>query len=71
MNKDPLSLRDLLKLRGISQAALAEKIGCYQPAISRWLTGVRPHPAQAVKIGEALGAYPEILQNGEIVWRPD
>ena len=70
--KTALTLRALMDLRKINSTQLAMKIGNSQPHISRWLNSHdHPSPARAVKIGEALEAWPEIESDGVIVWRPN
>ena len=42
--------------RGITQAQLAERIGCPQSSVSRWeQTGKAPGTRYLIKIAEALG----------------
>lgn len=55
-------LADLRKQRGLSQAALAEKLGVEQPTVQRWEKGKRePSLAQLFELAGALGVEPGAL----------
>lgn len=50
------TLRELMKSRGITQAELASRVGCSQPAISQMLKRqCRPQKATILKLASALG----------------
>lgn len=48
-------LREARKAAGLSQAQLAEKVGCSQHHISRWEAGQEPKALTLKKLALALG----------------
>lgn len=61
-------LAALRKKRGLTQAALAEKLGVEQPTIQRWEKGKRePELAQLVALAAALGVEPGSLLAGATI----
>ena len=55
-------LSELRRLKGLTQTAIAEKIGVEQPTVQRWEAGKRePDFAQLFAIAEALGVTPGAL----------
>jgi len=60
--KKVAKLRTVRRSKKLSQAALAERIGCDQPSIYRWETGkVKPWPHTVQKLADALGCRPADL----------
>ena len=57
-----LRLRDLMDAKQISQRALAERIGCSQPAVSQMLRRMcRPQKKTILRLAEAFGVEPREL----------
>jgi transcriptional regulator with XRE-family HTH domain len=62
---EPVRLRDARLAAGLSQRALAERLGVPQPVIARWETGARePRVRAAVRVAEALGT------TANAIWPP-
>jgi transcriptional regulator with XRE-family HTH domain len=65
MASQPVRLRDARLAAGLSQRALAERLGVPQPVIARWETGARePRVRAAVRVAEALGT------TANAIWPP-
>lgn len=61
MSKRALVVRELQRLKdtqGISQQALADRIGLTQPAVSDWLSGKSLPDAES--LGKIESAFPEL-----------
>lgn len=48
-------LKAARKAAGLTQAQLAEKVGCYQKDIARWEAGLEPKALTLKKLAQALG----------------
>jgi lambda repressor-like predicted transcriptional regulator len=60
-----IHIQQLMNLRGITQAVLAEKVGIGQPSISMMLQrNSRPQRKTILKFAEALGVKPDQLWPG-------
>lgn len=51
--------------QGLTQESLASRLGVSQAAVSRWIRGSQPRPAQALRLAHALGVRSEWLLRGE------
>ena len=51
----PDDLKGALRERGMSQVDLSRATNISEPTISHYVNGLRPTPANAAKIAEALG----------------
>lgn len=59
-------LRHARKLRGLSQADIAERVGVSQPAVANWESGVHdPRRVMLAKISDVLGVSPDWLASGD------
>lgn len=54
-------LKAARKAAGLSQAELAERVGCSQHHISRWEDGTEPKARTLKKLAQALGCNMEDL----------
>jgi transcriptional regulator with XRE-family HTH domain len=61
----PERLQNLLVERGLSQHALAQKIGTTQSSVQAWLKGAKPRARTLVDLAVALGVRPAWLADGE------
>jgi transcriptional regulator with XRE-family HTH domain len=60
------TLSSIRKLRGLTQAELAERLSVSQPIIARWENGkARPNEGSLTRIAEALGTTVEALLSGD------
>lgn len=60
-------LAEIRKRLGLSQAALAEKLGVEQPTVQRWEKGKRePDLAQLISLANVLGVEPGALLSGAV-----
>lgn len=59
------NLKRLLSHRGISEARLAEMVGCSQTAINKYLTGKSTKTKYLIDIVEALGVSLDDLRSGD------
>lgn len=61
-----LTVRALMRQRGITQQELADRLGVTQGAVAHWLNGRRRPTLEVLKeIAQALGVTPASLMNGE------
>ena len=59
-------LSDLMVLRGVSAASLAEAVGKSRQSVSYWMTGRNePSPEALTKVAEVLGTTPLWLKSGD------
>lgn len=59
-------LSDLMVLRGVSAASLAEAVGKSRQSVSYWMTGRNePSPEALMKVAEVLGTTPLWLKSGD------
>lgn len=47
-------VRELMKVTGLKQGPLAQRLGVSQPTVSRWLKGATPDPAQEAAIRKLM-----------------
>lgn len=54
-----------MKLQGLTQEALAAKLGLSHSAVSRWLSGSIPRTARLADLAEALSVSVSYLEGGD------